>query len=148
MVSFDVKALFTSIPLDLAKDSVKAILDENPTLLPQLTSLTSDDILSLLDVCFEAAVFKHNDTIYKQEHGTPMGSPVSVVLAELTMQKLEKTMFEEAPYQPILWKRYLDDIFAILPTNQVEAHLSYLNSTSTLTLILLLKEKQIQNCPS
>ena len=94
----------------------------------QLTSLTSDDILSLLDVCFQAAVFKHNDTIYKQEHGTPMGSPVSVVLAELTMQKLEKTMFEEAPYQPILWKRYLDDIFAILPTNQVDAHLSYLNS--------------------
>ena len=29
--SFDLKALFTSIPLDLAKDSVKAILDENPT---------------------------------------------------------------------------------------------------------------------
>ena len=128
MVSFDVKALFTSIPFDLAKDSVKAILDENPTLLPQLTSLTSDDILSLLDVCFQAAVFKHNDTIYKQKQGTPMVSNVSVVLAELTMQKLEKTMFEEAPYQPILWKRYLDDIFAILPTNQVDTHLSYLNS--------------------
>ena len=75
MVSFDVKALFTSIPLDLAKDSVKAILDENPPLLPQLTSLTSDDILSLLDVCFQAAVFKHNSTIYKQEHGTPLVLP-------------------------------------------------------------------------
>ena len=75
MVSFDVKALFTSIPLDLAKDSVKAILDENPTLLPQLTSLTSDDILSLLNVCIQAAVFKHNDTIYKQEHGTPWALP-------------------------------------------------------------------------
>ena len=33
-------------------------------------------------------------------------------------------MFEEAPHQPILWKRYLDDIFAFLPSNQVDAHLT------------------------
>ena len=37
-------------------------------------------------------------------------------------------MFEEALHQPILWKRYSDDIFAILPSNQVDAHLTYLNS--------------------
>ena len=98
-------------------------------------------------MCFQAAVFKHNDTIYKQEHGTPMGSPVSVVLAELTMQKLERTMFEEAPHQPIIWKLYLDDIFAILPSNQVDAHLTYLNSLNPY-IISPLKKKQTQNCPS
>ena len=69
-----------------------------------------------------------------------MGSPVCVVLAELAMQKLEKTMFEEAPYQPILWKRYLDDIFAILPTNQVDAHLSYLNSLNSYINFTIEKE--------
>ena len=33
-------------------------------------------------------------------------------------------MFKEALHQPILWKRYLDDIFAFLPSNQVDAHLT------------------------
>ena len=41
--------------------------------------------MDLLDLCFKAAVFKQNNFVYQQEHGTPMGSPVSVVLAELTM---------------------------------------------------------------
>lgn len=44
-----------------------------------------------------------------------MGSPVSVVLAELTMQKLEERILSNSPSKPILWKRYLDDIIAILP---------------------------------
>ena len=54
-------------------------------MLSQLTSLSSDDVLTLIDICFKGAVFQQNNVIYKQEHGTPMGSPVSVVLAELSM---------------------------------------------------------------
>ena len=54
-------------------------------MLSQLTSLSSDDVLTLTDICLKGAVFQQNNVIYKQEHGTPMGSPVSVALAELSM---------------------------------------------------------------
>lgn len=52
LVSFDVKSLFTSIPLDLARESVKLVLEKNPQLLHEQTSLDSNDILNLLDLCF------------------------------------------------------------------------------------------------
>lgn len=57
LVSYDVKSLFTSIPLDLARESVKLSLENHPQLLSQITSLTCDDILGLLDLCFSGAVF-------------------------------------------------------------------------------------------
>ena len=85
LVSFDVEALFTSIPLDLARESVKSALQDQPQMLSQSTSLSSDDVLALIDICLKGAVFQQNNVIYKQEHGSPMGSPVSVVLAELSM---------------------------------------------------------------
>ena len=85
LVSFDAKALFTSIPLHLARESVKSALQDQPQMLSQLTSLSSDDVLTLIDICFKGAVFQQNNVIYKQEHGTPMDSPVSVVLVELSM---------------------------------------------------------------
>ena len=50
-----------------------------------------------MELCFKGAYFKQNGILYKQEHGTPMGSSVSVVLAELTLQALEKKMFSDAP---------------------------------------------------
>ena len=84
-IHFMPKALFTSIPLDLARESVKSALQDQRQMLSQLTSLSSDDVLTLIDICFKGAVFQQNNVIYKQEHGTPMGSPVAVVLAELSM---------------------------------------------------------------
>ena len=65
--------------------SVKSALQDQPQMLSQLTSLSSDDVLTLIDIWLKGAVFQQNNVIYKQEHGTPMGTPVSVALAELSM---------------------------------------------------------------
>ena len=44
-----------------------------------------------------------------------MGYPVSVVLAELILQHLEKTMFDDSPTKTNLWKGYLNNFVAIVP---------------------------------
>lgn len=46
-----------------------------------------------------------------------MGSPISVVIAEIVMQKIESLIFENLPCDIKLWKRYVDDIFAIIPSH-------------------------------
>ena len=71
--------------------------------------------MNLLNICMEANYFQWNHQIYKQIHGTPMGSPISVVLAEMTMQCIEKRILENSPVNVQLWKWYVDDVIAIIP---------------------------------
>ena len=87
---YDVKALFTFIPTNLATECVDKLLTENTNLLAQLTSLNKNDMLRLLEICIHSTIFQWNNKIYQQCHGTPMGSPISVTLAGLTMQSIEQ----------------------------------------------------------
>ena len=88
LVSFDVKSLFTSIPLQLALDCTGTLLqqtaDDTPLPLP------NDKIMDLLKLYLESTFFQYNGRHFKQLHGTAMGSPVSVVVAEIVMQHIEK----------------------------------------------------------
>ena len=60
------------------------IADDTPLPLP------NDKIMDLLKLCLESTFFQYNGRHYKQQHGTAMGSPVSVVVAEIVMQHIEK----------------------------------------------------------
>lgn len=46
-----------------------------------------------------------------------MGSPISVVIAEIVMQYIENQILEDAPFDIKLWKRYVDDVIAVIPSN-------------------------------
>ena len=85
LVSFDVKSLFTSIPLQLALDCTENAIKNSTVELP----LPTDDIMDLLNLCLTSTYFQYNGKHYKQLHGTVMGSPVSVVVAEIVMQNIE-----------------------------------------------------------
>lgn len=57
MLSFDIKSLFTSIPVSLARSSVERALNENEEILKNNSLLDISDVLILLDLCLDAAVF-------------------------------------------------------------------------------------------
>ena len=59
-----------------------------------------------------------------------MGSPISVVAAEMTMQQIEKDILESPPCDIRLWRRYVDDTLAIIPRNSVDQCLNHLNSVN------------------
>ena len=46
--------------------------------------------MDLLHLCLTSTYFQFNGKHYKQLHGTAMGSPVSVVVAEIVMQNIEE----------------------------------------------------------
>ena len=93
LVSFEVKSLFTSIPLQLALDGTETATN-NSTLQLRLTN----DLMDLLNLCLTSTYFQYNGKHYKQLHGTAMGSPVSVVVAEIVMQNIEKQALATLPY--------------------------------------------------
>ena len=83
---FDGKSLFTSIPVQLALQCTETTIQQSTVKLPLLT----EDVMDLLNLCPAWTYFQYNSKHYKQLHGTAMGSPVSVVVAEIVIQHVEE----------------------------------------------------------
>ena len=56
------------------------------------------------------------------------GSPVSIVIANLIMEDVEKRALSTFHSPSKFWKRYVDDTFVIIHKNSVEDFLDYLNT--------------------
>ena len=92
------------------------------------TSLTVEDICSLLKLCLEATYLSFRGRIYQQVHGTAMGSPVSVVVANLVMEDIEQKALSTFHTPPRFWRQYVDDTCTILPGDLVDSFHSHLNT--------------------
>ena len=122
-MSFDVKSLFTSIPLELAIDSVKEALANYNDDLP----IPKDEVIDLLILCLESTFFQYDENFFQQLHGTAMGSPVSVVVAEIVMQRLEERALATYHNPPAFWYRYVDDTLTSLKKDEKTAFLDHFN---------------------
>ena len=89
LVPYDVVSLFTRVPTSRAIQVTRDCLMNDPSL-SNRTSLTVDDICSLLQPCLEATYLAFEDKVYRQIHGTAMGSPVSIVVTNLVMDDMEQ----------------------------------------------------------
>ena len=127
LASFDVKSLFTCIPHSYALNAVQYAIDNDFTSL-QGTLLSKDEIMLLIKICLESTSFQWGNQLYTQDIGTPMGSPLSVVIAELSMQFLENDIVNNSPFPLAFWKRFVDDIIAALPENSLDYFLDYINN--------------------
>jgi len=47
----------------------------------------------------DSTVFTFNKVLYKQIFGTPMGSPLSLIIADLVMQDLENSIIEKLSFE-------------------------------------------------
>ena len=56
-----------------------------------------------------------------------MGSPVSVVVANLFMEDLEQTALQSFPHPVKVWKRYVDDTFVVIESDRVDSLHDHLN---------------------
>ncbi|XP_014672559.1 PREDICTED: uncharacterized protein LOC106813029 [Priapulus caudatus] len=71
--------------------------------------------------------------LYQQKFGTAMGSPVSQIVANLYMEDLEQTAINTASehIKPRFWKRYVDDILAVVTKGSTRILDDHLNSIHT-----------------
>ena len=123
LVSFDVKSLFTSIPLQLALQCTETAVQQSTAKLP----LPTEDIMDLLNLCLTSTYFQYNGRHYKQLHGTAMGSPVSVVVAEIVMQHVEESTLATCRQTIPLWLRYVVDTFTAVHKDEIDDFHDHLN---------------------
>ena len=132
LVSFDVKSLFTMVPID---DSLRIIRDRLVVddTLDERTTLTIDEICDLTNLCLRSTFFRFNDCFYEQKDGTAMGSPLSPVVANIFMEDFEGTALVTCDLPPKLWLRYVDDTFVVWQhgENHLGEFLEHLNGLHT-----------------
>ena len=63
---------------------------ESDNTLRERTNLLTEDIMSLLEFVLSTTYFQFDGSFYQHVFGALMGSPVSVVVADLNMEDLEE----------------------------------------------------------
>ena len=125
ITSFDVKALFTSVPIQPSIQIVKQRLQQDPTL-PQRTCMSIPQIITLLEFCLNNTYFLFQGKYYEQVQGAAMGSPISSLIANIFMEEFEVKALSTYPTSS-LWLRFVDDTFVINKAEHSQAILQHIN---------------------
>ena len=80
-----------------------------------LREITSDEIAKLVEMCLNSTYFSFQGKIYEEFDGVAMGSPLSLIVANLYMEYLEKKAIDSSTLKPRDWKRYVDNTNIIWP---------------------------------
>ena len=121
-MSYNIKALFTSVPIQPAITIIRKLLEEDKEL-QKRTSMTVSHITCLLELCLKSTYFIFQGKYYEQLEGAAVGSPFSPIVANLYME----TAISTSPHTPYLWKRFVDT-FTIIKSSHKEEFLDHINS--------------------
>ena len=129
LVSFDVSALFTNVPL---KETIGILVDKafdndwfNET---HSMQLQKQQLTELLEIATSNQLFQFNGELYEQTDGVAMGSPLGPLLANVFMCHIENQL-EQKNMIPSFYRRYVDDTLVKMPNTESAADfLQVLNS--------------------
>jgi hypothetical protein len=127
LVSYDVTALYPSVPQDEAIEIFhQAMINDEE--LERKTSVSAENIITLFKICVHTTYFAFNRKLYQQINGLAIGASTSGFAAELFMEKLEQKALNTFIQPPSFWRRFVDDTFAKLKMMYVDMFLDHLNN--------------------
>ena len=128
ITSYDVSALFNSVPIESAITIIRKKLELDPELHLR-TTMKVEHVTSLLEFCLKTTYFQFQGRFYEQLHGAAMGSPISPIVANLYMEDFEtKAISSSAVHPPSTWKRFVDDTFVVIESSRKEEFLHHINN--------------------
>eukprot|EP00105_Crassostrea_gigas_P004177 XP_011417314.1 PREDICTED: uncharacterized protein LOC105320883 [Crassostrea gigas] len=105
LVTMDVTSLYTNIPHDEGIEACREVWDSRTIQQPSTESL-----LKLLEHVLKLNNFMFNGEHYIQISGTAMGTKMAPSYANIFMGRLERNLLLRAPFKPLSWLRFIDDI--------------------------------------
>ena len=128
MVSYDVRSLFTNVPLaetiDITMDRLYRSDHRTPPEMPEFV------LRNLLELCVCDNFFLFNGKVYKQIDGVAMGNSLGPILANIFMAHLEEEAIlnNTNEFQPAFYRRYVDDTFCVFNNlREAEQFLEFMN---------------------
>ena len=141
VISFDVKVLFTNVPLYYTINlTIKRIYDNHEI----NTNISRKEMKYLLILCTKNAHFSLDGQIYIQCDGVAMGSPLGPVLVGIFMVELERTLIPQLREHMMSWKRFVDDTITSIKSASIPYVINVLNSFHSNTEFTYEEEKDGQ----
>ena len=113
VMSFVVKSLFTSIPLNKTNEITLERIYDRKEINIDIPKTIMKEILLL---CTKDVHFLFKDEIYQQTDGVAMASPLGPILVGAFVVELETTIVSTLGNSFHKWKRYVDDTHCIVKT--------------------------------
>ena len=125
LVTLDVVALYPSIPHSDGLCALRTFL-RDADFSPELVSGIHD----LTEFILTHNFFEFNNDYYLQTKGTAIGTTMAVVYSIIFMHIFERNALANSRFSPLLWLRFIDDIFMAWPysVSELQDFVSYLNS--------------------
>ena len=139
LISYDVKNLYPSIPIDEALQLVEKLLKESETL-KNTIALSVRSIMKLLKWMFSLTYCEFQGHHYVLESG-PIDLGATGEIAIIYMEEFQIRAMETSPYPPSQWYWYVDDSEMKCEEDQSEKILEHLNSIKP-DVIIFTKEDQ------
>jgi len=124
LISLDAISLFTNIPVELAIESIS----NRWTHISSECNIPKKEFLAALQLIMDSTFFTFNNKFYRQNFGTPMGSPLSPIIANIVLQDLERKALDEFGIEVPFYYRYVDDIATAVHRTQQKRLLNIFNS--------------------
>ena len=109
LVSYDVKALFTNVPVD---ETIQYLVDKafanNWFNEVYGLDLTKNNLIEMLEIATRHQLFQFDGQLYQQIDGVAMGSPLGPLMANALMCSVEERLKTQGKI-PDYYKRYVDD---------------------------------------
>ena len=100
--------LYPNIPHKERLEAIRKTLDKRED-----QTIWMDSLILLAECVLKNNVFEHNMRYFKQLQGTVVGTKFAPLYAVLFMGYLEDKILNSFVEKPLVWWRYIDDIFMI-----------------------------------
>ncbi|KMQ82308.1 hypothetical protein RF55_23426 [Lasius niger] len=92
------------------------------------TKFNLAQFLYAIELILDSTCFAFDGRFYEQIFGSPMGSPLSPVLADMVMDDLETQRLSSLNFTVPIYYRFVDDVFAIVPRTKIDEIVTTFNN--------------------
>ena len=110
----DINSLYTNIPQG---EGIAIVRKTYETFYGNKFPIPTHLLREMLRIILKENSFHFNGKNHLQSDGTPMGTKWQY-LANILMVEVETDIINQSPYKPLIWKRYIDNIFSRWNINQ------------------------------
>ena len=108
LCTIDVVGLYPNVPHSEGLSSLRRFLE-----LRDNKKISSDTLIELADIVLKNIFFEFDQKSFKQVRGTAIGTKFAPPYAILFMADLEEKILNAFEEKPMIWWRYIDDIFFV-----------------------------------